>query len=108
MGGYTFKIKSYLDLIPIVDVKVAPNSPISTDLNLNGLLYERFWLGVGWRIGDAITTNVMYQFTEKFRIGYAYDITTSKLSSYNNGSHEIMINYDLNYSGTGLRTPRKF
>jgi len=26
-------------------------------------------------------------------VGYAYDITTSDLRQYSNGTHEIMINY---------------
>jgi hypothetical protein len=27
------------------------------------------------------------------RIGYSYDVTTSKLKNYSSGSHEIMLNY---------------
>ena len=30
------------------------------------------------------------------RIGYAYDYTTSNFGQFNSGSHEIMINYNLN------------
>ena len=108
MGGYVFKIKSYFDLIPIVNVKTAPNSPISLDLNLNALFYEKFWAGIGYRVGDALVASLMYDFTEKVKVGYAYDFTLSKLSSYNNGSHEIMVSYDLDYFNTGIRTPRKF
>ncbi len=27
------------------------------------------------------------------KIGYSYDVTTSKLKNYSSGSHEIMLNY---------------
>jgi hypothetical protein len=27
------------------------------------------------------------------RIGYSYDVTTSKLRNYSSGSHEIMVNF---------------
>jgi len=33
------------------------------------------------------------QLNDNFHVGYAYDFTTSALSKYSNGSHEIMINY---------------
>ncbi len=108
MAGHTFKIKSYFDLIPITNFKMAPNSPLSIDLNVNGLFYDKYWVGLGVRFGDAILASFMYEFTEQFRIGYAYDRSISELSSFNNGSHELMINYDMNYSKYGVRTPRKF
>jgi hypothetical protein len=29
-----------------------------------------------------------------WRLGYAYDLTASRLSQYSNGSHEIMLSFD--------------
>ena len=52
--------------------------------------------------------NIVYHFSHQFRAGYAYDYTLSDLGDYNTGSHEIMINYDLDFLGKGFRTPRLF
>ncbi len=54
--------------------------------------YKKFLtFGAGYRISDAICVNASYRFKEKFRLGYAYDITTNKLSSISRGSHEIIV-----------------
>ena len=72
------------------------------------MFYDKLWIGGGYRLGDAIVANIMYHFSQKFRAGYAYDFTTSQLTSYNSGSHEIMLNYDLDFFAKGFKTPRKF
>jgi hypothetical protein len=35
-----------------------------------------------------------YQAGKRFRIGYAFDITTSKIRNYSSGTHEIMLGFD--------------
>lgn len=107
-AGHTFELSSTIDLVPSVIVKAVQDAPISVDVNLNFLFYEKLWIGGGYRAGDAIVANVMYHFTPTFRAGYAYDYTVSDLGSYNTGSHEIMLNYDLDFLGKGFKTPRRF
>jgi hypothetical protein len=51
---------------------------------------------------------VEYQTNHKFRVGYAYDITTSKLRNYSAGTHEIMIGYDFGKDLAKIKTPRYF
>ena len=36
-----------------------------------------------------------FKLSEKITLAYAYDLTLSELSQVSNGSHEIMINYNL-------------
>ncbi|MGY6562355.1 MAG: PorP/SprF family type IX secretion system membrane protein [Luteibaculaceae bacterium] len=66
------------------------------DLNVNFLYNNSFWGGVSYRTADAIIPMAGYQ-TElgkgMIRIGYSYDVTTSRLSTFSSGSHEIMLNY---------------
>jgi type IX secretion system PorP/SprF family membrane protein len=47
--------------------------------------------GAGYRISDAICVNASYQFKEKIRIGYAYDLTINKLNGISRGSHEVLL-----------------
>jgi hypothetical protein len=44
---------------------------------------------------DAASCMIEYYATANLRIGYAYDFTTSGLSSYQYGSHEISIGLTL-------------
>jgi hypothetical protein len=36
-----------------------------------------------------------YTYKDAFRFGYAYDLTTSDLSTYTKGTHEITIGYNV-------------
>jgi hypothetical protein len=49
-----------------------------------------------------------YQTNTFFRVGYAYDITLSKLRNSSSGSHEIMIGIDFGRDLIKVKTPRYF
>jgi type IX secretion system PorP/SprF family membrane protein len=61
--------------------------------NLTKVLH-RVNIGVGYRIDDAVMVSAELVF-KWFRFGYSYDITTSGLNSYSNGSHEITLRMHL-------------
>ncbi|MEN8927359.1 MAG: type IX secretion system membrane protein PorP/SprF, partial [Flavobacteriales bacterium] len=107
-AGYTFKLNSVVDMIPSFVGKAVEDAPLSMDINLNFMFYEKLWIGGGYRFDDSFVANLVYHFTPQFRAGYAYDYTLSDLGDYNTGTHEIMINYDLDFLGKGFRTPRRF
>lgn len=44
---------------------------------------------------DAVVLMTGFKLSEKITIGYAYDLTLSKLSTVSSGSHEILLNYNL-------------
>ena len=107
-AGKTFKLNSVIDIVPSFIAKAVEDAPLSLDVNVNFMFYDKLWIGGGYRFGDSFIGNIVYHFTPKFRAGYAYDYTTSDLSNFNTGSHEIMINYDLDFLGKGFKTPRRF
>lgn len=101
MAGYTYNFTGSLPLSiePSVFVKTDASS---TQMDFNALLYwdNMFWIGASYRLQDAIAP--MLGVKKKFgkyigKIGYSYDITTSTLKNFSNGSHELMIGvcYDL-------------
>lgn len=97
-AGYDWHIggdKKYI-LTPSTLIKSDATST-QIDLNATFLYNNQVWLGVGFRTEDAIAPMVGYQLkpndNSMLRIGYSYDVTTSTLSSYSSGSHEVMLNY---------------
>jgi type IX secretion system PorP/SprF family membrane protein len=108
IAGYVFKLSSTVDFKPSVIAKMTAGAPLSTDFNASFLFYEKLWLGAMYRHGDSFGLNVVYNFTEFLRAGYAYDYTTTELGNYNNGSHEIMIGFDLQTNSKSFKTPRFF
>ena len=76
-------------------MKYVKNAPVEFDFNAAVMFKRMFWLGASYRTGDAVIFIFEYIYKNQVRIGYAYDLTVSKLSGYNNGSHELMLGLDL-------------
>ncbi len=100
MGGYSHPVlNGDLDIKPNVLVK-SDLASTQFDANLTVMYLKKFWAGVTWRNKDAWAPLLGYQHSfNKFgtlKVGYSYDVTTSDISNYSNGSHEIMVNYCFN------------
>lgn len=95
-SGVVLDITENVKIKPSILIKSVPSvSPISADLNLSFYVKEAFSIGASYRIGDALAFLLEYQFKNGLRLGYAYDYNLSALNSYNSGSHEIMVGWDL-------------
>ncbi len=116
-GGAVFHLADGFDLKPSFLIKSVPASaPFVADLNLSLLVKETVWVGVSYRSFDSIDF-IAELLLGKMRLGYSYDLTLTKLSNYNSGSHEVMLGYDFggdSKGGKGLGrkervvTPRYF
>lgn len=98
---YYLILGSKLDLNPTVEfhptfmAKQTTGAPLSMDLTFNFYIDKAVWLGGMFRFGDSFGALLGYQFTPDFRLGYSYDMTSSRYASYNNGSHEIVLLWDI-------------
>lgn len=107
-GGYVFKLNDKFKLKPSALVKYLPSAPVEADINLNLMYKDMIWIGAGYRSKDAVVFMIEYQTNARFRVGYAYDMTTTKIRKYSAGSHEIMIGYDFGKDLVKIKTPRYF
>ena len=107
-GGYVFKLIEQFKLKPSALIKYLPAAPIEADINLNLLFRDQFWIGASYRSQDAVVFMVEYQTNSRFRVGYAFDLTTTKIRNYSSGTHEIMIGYDFGKDLVKVKTPRYF
>jgi type IX secretion system PorP/SprF family membrane protein len=101
--------------------------PSSLDLNAMVIFGEKLWIGGGWRTGVTVWTKNYERYTgntlskqnsfsgilqvyanKNFRIGYSYDYIVSKLSSVQNGSHELSIGFTIGSSRSRVLSPRYF
>jgi len=106
MTGAVFGDK--IKLKPGVLFKYAPNAPFDFDANISALFSDRFWVGLTYRLQDALAAMVGYQTGGPLRLGLSYDYTLSKLSSFNSGSLEAFVEYSFRYGGSGDgRNPSK-
>lgn len=107
-AGYVFDLTTDYKLKPSFLLKYVEHTPLEADFNISAVYKDKFWLGASFRTNDAIAIILEYQTNNYFRVGYAYDITVSKLRNYNTGSHEIMIGIDFGKELNKVKTPRYF
>ncbi len=92
LGGASSSFELRPNLLVKSDAKVT-----TFDVNVNILWNKMFWLGVSYRMQDAIAPMLGFQkevgakHDLTWKIGYSYDITTSAINQHSSGSHEIML-----------------
>ncbi|MDN3722912.1 type IX secretion system membrane protein PorP/SprF [Aequorivita sp. SDUM287046] len=107
-AGYVFQVSESFKLKPSAMVKSAFDAPVSFDVNLNALMYDRFELGASYRLDDSFSGLVGFQITPNIRVGYAYDHVTSDLKTVGPASHEVVLTFDVFFKPRVLRSPRFF
>jgi type IX secretion system PorP/SprF family membrane protein len=92
-GGTSFaleesKIVFYPSVLAKTDFRFS-----QVDLTMRAELDERFWGGLSYRWNNAVVVLLGVRM-KNIALGYAYDISTSKLFSVNGGSHELFASYN--------------
>ena len=105
-GGYLFDVSENVKIKPFVLVKYIRNSPVEVDLNAI-VYFKMVGIGYSYRTNDAMVFLATVNVSKQFSFGYSYDLTTSKLSTYVRGSHEIMLKYEFGYK-VNPQSPRYF
>lgn len=92
-GGYRYEVDRNWVVEPSAIVKIAAPRQYKFEITAKVEWMRMAWLGVGYRMHEAISIIAGYNYSDKFYFGYAYDIGITDLRRYNSGSHEIMIGY---------------
>ena len=78
---------------PSTLIRAQEGQPMSFDLNNSFIFYDVFSVGWSYRLGDSFITFVDLKLSDKIHFGYSYDLTSSSIRGFSNGTHEFMINY---------------
>jgi type IX secretion system PorP/SprF family membrane protein len=106
MAGYTLQLANPMfEIMPSVMLQTDARSNhiyLNTNLRYN----KRFWGGVSYSVGGAISALFGVELMNGLRIGYSYDFELSPLLNYNSGSHEVTVRYCFDLSVD--RNPQKY
>lgn len=95
-GGYVFNLNENLKYKPAFMARaISGGAPLAFDITSNFLINNKFEVGAGYRVGDAVSGLVNFRISPVLRVGYAYDYTLSNLGRFSSGSHEIMVLFDI-------------
>jgi type IX secretion system PorP/SprF family membrane protein len=99
---------SIFQIKPSMMIKKSSAAPLAFETGCSVYAFSKFGLGVNYRIKDALMFIGEFQINDNFRLAYGYEQTTSGLRSFNNGTHEILLRYNLNNGGKATSSPRLF
>jgi type IX secretion system PorP/SprF family membrane protein len=105
--GYLFTLSPKFKFFPSTLVTFSPGEKLLYDINAHFSLFDRFWIGASYRNGRSLASLIQFAVNGQFRIAYTYDIDFGKLARYSNGSHEIMLRFELRYKVDAVN-PLKF
>jgi|JI102314A1RNA_FD_contig_121_48824_length_2568_multi_2_in_0_out_0_2 type IX secretion system PorP/SprF family membrane protein len=108
IAGAVFDISYYTKFKPTVLFKAVNGAPLGAEVTAQFLFYEKLWAGVMYRWQDAAGVLLQYEINNRFKVGYAYDYTLSDIRRYSDGSHEVMLGFDLIKGFPGDVSPRYF
>lgn len=104
-GGYIFTLPNnpLFEIIPSVMIM---SDLAATQYNVTGVVKynDKFWGGVNYRFQESVGVIAGVGF-KSFKIGYAYDINTMRLSVP--GSHEVSLSYCFKIKGDRSKTSYK-
>jgi type IX secretion system PorP/SprF family membrane protein len=108
IGGYVFDVTESIKLKPAFMAKLVSGAPVTYDLSANVLIQEKLTLGVSHRFDDSVSALAGFQILPSLFAGYAFDYTVTRLNKYNDGSHEIILRYQLPKKSSQIKSPRFF
>ncbi len=108
IAGKVFDLSSSVKFKPAFLGKFVSGAPAIVDLSANFMIEETVRLGVAYRWDDSVSGLLGLQINPRLLLGYAYDLTTTKLGDFNSGTHEIMLRYELITREKQLKSPRFF
>ena len=107
-AGVVFDLTPTLKFKPSVLFRHVSGSPLLAELSSNFLINDRFTLGAAYRLNSAFSGLVGFQASDSILLGIAYDRDISTFSSYNDGSLEFFVRFELFKKYKRMYTARFF
>jgi type IX secretion system PorP/SprF family membrane protein len=106
-AGYYFNLSHDFRLLTSALIKYHPEHVPQVDFNSHLIIYDRIWIGAGYRNNSTIIGLLQVKINQQAKIGYAHDFNTGKLATISSSSHEFVLNYLFSFSRK-VEGPRQF
>lgn len=108
-GGYIFRINDDFKVRPSVLTKAHFGSTFEFDLNANVYYKDDYCIGLSYKSLNSVAIILEIGIQKTYYIGYSYDLATTRLISYQSGTHEFSVNVYLNKKEKSkIENPRYF
>lgn len=90
-GGYEIQVNRDVAITPALLVKYVRPAPVSVEVMAQFKYQDRYWLAASYRHKDAVVANIGMFVSDKFKVGYSFDLPTTPIRKYSVGSHELVL-----------------
>lgn len=90
-GSYLFQLNRDYEFEPGLLLKYMFRSPFQFELNGKLTYRKQIWGGLSYRLNDAFSILIGYNYKKKYVIGYSYDYSYTGIRKYQSGTHEFML-----------------
>jgi type IX secretion system PorP/SprF family membrane protein len=108
-SGYQYHLNRNNSIITSGLIQIAEGANLHYNLNvLWSTLSEKLGIGASYRSTNSLVFITNFQIHKQFKLSYAYQYSLSELSNYQNGSHELLLVYQVKPKKKliRIRTPR--
>ena len=94
-SGYQFDINKDWEAQTSVLFKHVAGAPLQVDINGQFVYNNLIGVGLCYRTSQELTAMLNYRISGQLKVGYAYDYNMRTIGNYSNGTHEIVLLFDL-------------
>jgi len=95
--GYLFGLSDKLELLPSLMFRTNPAVATVLDIHCSIIYNKKLSFGTIIRTSGNLSAILQIQANRQLRVGYSYGYELSGLSSYQHGSHEVVLQYNFRY-----------
>ncbi|HTE31176.1 MAG TPA: type IX secretion system membrane protein PorP/SprF [Chryseolinea sp.] len=107
-AGHIIDLGTNVKFKPNVLLRWEEGGPFQYDINANVLFHNVIWVGVSYRMNDAIDGLLELVINNQLNIGYSYGYPTTALAVTQSGTHEFVLNYRIKRNKNIVFSPRYF
>ena len=96
-AGYLFELSENVSVQPSALLRVNLDQKTFVDVSATAILLRSLMIGASYRTVGDIVGILGYQITPQFRFTYSLDYSVESIGSYNNGTHEVALQFDFGY-----------
>lgn len=95
IAGYVFDVNDEIKFKPSLLTKAVQGSPLQVDVSANFLFNEKLAVGMSYGLNTSFNAMTAFNISDIWTIGYAYGKEISKITAFNNSSHEVFLKIQL-------------
>lgn len=94
-GGYDFYINPNLDLLATGLLRITKPSRVGLEVSGIARFKQKMDVGISYTHKSSVGFLAGYKLSQVLLLGYSYTMSSNSLHSYNSGSHQLFLTFDL-------------